>query len=170
MLNNNHVQMFMSFIRIKNEEKKSKGKVFRTPDELKEVEHNVIQFVNFYNKIVNFFRNNKFSLWIKEAFYSLFGTPYPEFLYNKERNDYINFLQYGQTEDKRPFTEFRVTSDVEYAIDFSKYWFWKKKKFLKDIKLAIAQYNNQCEIESKQDDKIIGEYYFRKILTYEQVG
>ena len=89
MLNNNHVQITMGIIRVINDDKKLKGFKFRSEEELKITEKKIISFVNFYNKIVNFLVNNKVSMFIKEAFYSLFGVPYPEYIYNNNLNDYI---------------------------------------------------------------------------------
>lgn len=187
MLNSNHTELIVALFKVidglrTRNTKISKSTKFpyfiisrplRAKEEItkktKKFEHNVIQFANFYNKIVNFFRNNRFSLWIKEAFYSFWGTPYPEFLFNKERNDYVSFIQNGVTERGEPFTEFRSTPSVDYAIDFSKYWIWEKKRFLKDVSKATEKYNSQCDNENKPEEKILGEYRFRKILTYEKI-
>ena len=125
MLNNNHVQIMMGIIRAINEDKKLKGFKFRSEEELKVTEKKIISFINFYNKIVNFLVNNRVSIFIKEAFYSL-SFPYQEHLFSDEEMDYLVDYKKGKTEDGKVIVEFRTTPELKYALDISKMIIFKK--------------------------------------------
>lgn len=153
MLNNNHVQIFMSAVRIDNENKKTKGRKFMSEESLKLMENEIISFVNYWNKIENFLVNNKISILIKEAFYLLFGVPYPEYLFSNEDNDYVVDLQKGKTEDGKIIVEFRTTPDVKYALNVSKMWFWKKYYIKYVVNKTAKEYGRST-------------FRFKRILTY----
>lgn len=157
MLNNNHVQIVMGIIRAINEDKKLKGFKFRSEEELKATEKKIISFVNFYNKIINFLVNNKISIFIKEAFYSL-RVPYPEYLYNDDVNDYVVRYTKGKTEDGKPMVEVSTTPDLKYALDVSKMNYFKKKYMIYAINKTWKMNNGE------------GEYRTKRILTYEKAG
>jgi len=166
MLNNNHVQIMMGIIRAINEDKKLKGFKFRSEEELKVTEKKIISFINFYNKIVNFLVNNRVSIFIKEAFYSLFGVPYPEYFYNDDLNDYIVSYNQGWMLGYYKILGIRInapvlvseassTPDLNRALDVSKYSVWKKKYLLFMI--------NKTYMKSENPN---GKYRLKRILTY----
>ena len=127
MLNNNHVQLIMSIVGIVNDDKKSRGFKYLTDEEIKSVEKNIISIFNKYNRIENFFVNNPVTIFIKESFYYLFGFPYPEYLYNKESNDYVVFYKKGKNEDRKVMVEVTTTPDISRALDISKIFFVKRE-------------------------------------------
>ena len=106
MLNNNHVQTAMGIIGIVNEDKKLRGFKYLNEEEMMAVEKKIISFVNKYNRIENFFVNNSVSIFIKELFYSLFGVPYPEFLYNDATGEYV--VRYNQGLSDQHLYIFRI--------------------------------------------------------------
>lgn len=154
MLNNNHVQILMGVIRAINEDKKLNGFRFRSKEELKLTEKKIVSFVNFYNKALNFLLNNRVSILIKEAFYSLFGVPYPEYLYNTEIGDYVVRYTKGRTEDGKPMVEVSTTPELKYALDVSKMNYFKKRYMIYAI-------NKTWKLNGGE-----GEYRIKRILTY----
>lgn len=153
MLNNNHVQIMMGIIRAINEDKKLKGFKFRSEEELKVTEKKIISFINFYNKIVNFLVNNRVSIFIKEAFY-LLNSPYQEYLFSDEQGDYLVDYQKGKTENGKTIVEFRTTHDMKYALNISKFIFFKKYY----IKHIINRTSKECGRN--------GDFRFKKFLIY----
>jgi len=153
MLNNNHVQIVMGIIRAINEDKKLKGFKFRSEEELKVTEKKIISFVNFYNKIINFLVNNKISIFIKEAFYLLFGIPYPEYLFSNDEGDYLVDYQKGKTEEGKTIVEFRTTPELKFALDVSKMWFWKKYYIRYIVNKTAKEYGRS-------------QFRFKRMLTY----
>lgn len=156
MINNNHIKIVMGFLGAINEDKKLKGFKYKTEEEMWATEKTFISIANKWNTIENFFVNNKVSIFIKEAFYSLFGVPYPEYLYNAEANDYVVRYTKGRTEDGKPMVEVSTTPELKYALDVSKMNYLKKRYMIYAI-------NKTWKINSGE-----GEYRTKRILTYEK--
>jgi hypothetical protein len=143
----------MGIIKAVNEDKKLKGFKFKSEEELKVTEKKIISFVNFWNKIENFLVNNKVSIFIKEAFYLLFGVPYPEYLFSDNEGDYLVDYQKGKTEEDKTIVEFRTTPELRFALDVSKMWFWKKYYIRYVVNKTAKEYGR-------------GTFRFKRILTY----
>lgn len=169
MLNDSHVQIIMGLIKAINEDKKLRGFNFKTKEEILIIEKKVISIVNRWNKIENFFVNNSVSIFIKEAFYKLMGTPYPEYLYNDKLNDYLAHYSQGWAEGYYMVMGFRLnapvlvsqistTPELSRAHDFSKMNWIKKRIILGGVNKACKQNNLE------------GSYRFKRILTYEKTG
>lgn len=154
MINNNHIKMIMGFIGAVNEDKKLKGFKYKTEEEMWATEKVFISIANKWNKIENFFINNRVSIFIKEAFYSLFGVPYPEYLYNPEVKDYVVRYTKGRTEDGKPMVEVSTTPELKYALDVSKMNYLKKRYMIYAI-------NKTWKINGGES-----EYRIKRILTY----
>jgi len=129
----------------------------------------LIDLQNKINKVWNAIYNNRLSNHIKDTFYYLVGTPYPEFMYCDSSGMYVASVSRGyQTENKTLRTirllfgleamevTVDLTSSSVYALDVSTLPFWKKKKLLKDV--------NKARLLSSPQVKEI--FRFRKILTY----
>lgn len=157
MLNNNHLKIVMGFFGAINEDKKLRGFNFKSPEEMLLVEKKIISLFNWWNKIENFFVNNRVSIWIKEEFYS-FRVPYPEYLYNDDAKDYVVRYTKGRTEDGKPMVEVSTTPELKYALDVSKMNYFKKRYMIYAI-------NKTWEMNSGE-----GEYRTKRILTYEKAG
>jgi hypothetical protein len=164
MINNNHIQLIMNLVNIVNEWKKQKGKEYKDRENLFTIERKLIYYSNIYNKFENWIINNKFVLWIKEGFYSLFGTPYPEYIYCKEEDCYLSGFTKKYATDNKLLrfirivfsretigTELSVSANLECAMDVSKLSFLKKKNLLKNV-------NEFFDGEKS--------FYLRKILEY----
>lgn len=104
---------------------------------------------------------------LKEFGYWVFGVPYPEFLYNDFREDYVasyihgwsdqHFVLLGmKTPIRLPMGELKTAPDVKYAVDISKYNPIKKKFFIYAVNKTYRQFVGN---ES-------GKYRRRRILTY----
>lgn len=169
MLNNNHLKILMGFFGAINEDKKLKGFKFKSPEEMILVEKKIISVFNWWNRIENFFVNNRVSIWIKEAFYGLMGTPYPEYLYNDKLNDYLAHYSQGWSEGYYTVMGLRLnapvlvsqistTPELKRAADFSKMSWIKKRLILSGVNKACKQNNLE------------GLYRFKRILTYEKTG
>lgn len=157
MINNNHIKIIMGFIGAINEDKKLKGFRYKTEEEMLATEKIFISMANRWNAVENFLVNNKVSIFIKEAFYSL-RVPYPEYLYNAEANDYVVRYTKGRTEDGKPMVEVSTTPDLKYALDVSKINYFKKKYMIYAINKTWKMNNGE------------GEYRTKRILTYEKAG
>lgn len=153
MLNSNYTKLIMSALNAINEDKKMRGFKFKSPEEILETEKKIISIVNKWNKIVNFFVNNRISIWIKEAFYVLAGVPYPEYLFSDTEGDYLVDYQKGKTEEGKVIVEFRTTPELKYALDVSKMWFWKKYYIRHVVNKTAKEYGR-------------GSFRFKRILTY----
>lgn len=125
----------------------------------------IISIQNKVNKVVNAILNNKFSNFIKECFYQLFGVPYPEYLYNDLTGDYVVSYTQGRSEQsyyfysiKTPFKltmgELRTTPDTKWALDISKYNVIKKKYLIYAINRTLREAGGQ------------GVFRVKRILTY----
>ena len=136
MLNGNHVKIVMGVFGAINEDKKSRGYAYKTEEEMWDLEKKIISVINKWNTIENFLVNNKVSIFIKESFYSLFGVPYPEYLYNAEAN------------------EVSTTPELKYALDVSKMNYFKKRYMIYAI-------NKTWKMNSGG-----GEYKTKRVLTY----
>jgi len=115
----------------------------------------LIKIQNKVNKVLNVIVNNPISNWIKEAFYSAFGVPYPEYMFNPVQNDYVVRYVKGKSEDGKPMVEVSTTPDLKYALDVSKMWIWKKKYMLYAV-------NKTWKLNEGE-----GEYRFKRVLTYD---
>lgn len=157
MINNNHIKIAMGFLGAINEDKKLKGFKYKAEEEMLETEKLFISMANRWNKIENFFINNRVSIFIKEAFYSL-RVPYPEYIYNDDVNDYVVRYTKGRTEDGKPMVEVSTTPELKYALDVSKINYFKKRYMIYAI-------NKTWKMNSGE-----GEYRTKRILTYEKAG
>jgi len=154
MINNNHIKIIMGLIGAINEDKKLKGFKYKNEEEMWATEKTFISIANKWNTVENFFVNNKVSIFIKEAFYSLFGVSYPEYLYNSVANDYVVRYTKGRTEDGKPMVEVSTTPDLKYALDVSKMNYLKKRYMIYAI-------NKTWKMNSGE-----GEYRTKRVLTY----
>jgi hypothetical protein len=109
--------------------------------------------MTFY-KVINWIVNNPLSNLIKETFYFIFGIPYPEYIYNDSTSEYVVSYIKGRNEDGETVVEFKTTPEVEYALDTSQMWFWKKRRMLHGVNKTWGIYNGD------------GVYRFKRILTY----
>ena len=167
MLNGNHVKFVMGIIGILNEDKKKRGYKFKTDEEILAIEKKVISLVNKWNSIENFFINNKISLFIKEKFQNIFGTKYPEYLYNDILDDYLSAYSQGWVKGYYTIFGVRVNApvlvsqistspEVTRAIDISKLNFIKRFFMISGLKKAVIQ------------NGISGEYRIKRVITYEK--
>lgn len=167
MLNANHVKIVMGIISVVNEDKKKRGYKFKTDEEIIAVEKKIISFVNKWNKVENFFVNNKISIFIKEKFYNIFGTKYPEYLYNNILEDYLSAYSQGWVKGYYTIFGIRVNApvlvsqistspEITRAIDISKFNFIKRFFMIYGLKKAVIQ------------NGISGEYRVKRVITYEK--
>lgn len=154
MLNNNHVNIFMGVLGAINENKKQRGKKYKSQEDMLKVESRIIYYINIWNKAESYLINNSVSIFIKETFYSLFGVPYPEYVYNAESNDYVVRYTKGRTEDGKPMVEVSTTPELKYALDVSKMNYFKKRYMIYAI-------NKTWKLNGGD-----GEYRTKRILTY----
>ena len=167
MIGNSHIQIVMNLIRITNERKKLAGKKFKDELELREIESNFIRFANFYNRIINFFVNNRASLWIKEVFYSMI-IPYPEFLYDDFEGYYFKSISKSYITKNRLLrlirlilkselvvVEVSLATSPDHALDTSKIGAIKKRLIKRDVNKFF------------RGEKI---FRFKRILEYKRLS
>lgn len=162
-LTHHHVNMFMAYVKQKNIEKsQDKPELRWSNDQIREIEKGIIKFVNRYNRIANFFTNNKLSLFTKNIFYSWFGTKYPEYMYNDEMDHYIVYIARELTRNKVIHFSATPVDRMNMAVDFSKYGYLKKRSLLKLVNQAINIHNRNLS----EDNQIRGKFRYKKILEY----
>lgn len=113
------------------------------------IEGRLISFANKYNKIINFFVNNKVSNLLKDTRDNLFGYPYPEFLYSDKLDQYISALPLNPNIGDE--VEILFCDKSTHAQDFSRAGYFKKKMLLK---LVNATFANEYK------------FRYRKLLEY----
>ncbi len=124
---------------------------------IRKIELGLIFFINKINNFLLFVMYNKLFVLIKDLFYNIFGTPYPVYLYNKELDDYVSGYSNEITTDlQREVNVATVEAKgrEQFAIDFSKYWIWKRN--------AIKKWVNKAWKEQGG----VGTYYFKRVITY----
>ncbi len=144
MIDNNYIQVALGLLRII-----SKTVGYRiSRDEMWKIEKGLINLANKYNGLINFFVNSKFSNWLKEFGYNLFGVPYPEFMYSDQLEQYIARLPEKPKIGEE--IEIELCDISTYAQDFSHLNYFKKKKLLKLVnqtfdKMTVFRYRRILE-------------------------
>ena len=101
--------------------------------------YSVISVENKINKVVNFFKNNRLSNWLKDVYVELFA-PYPQYIFTDESEDKdiyiasykIEFFKYGLMSMDLTTAENDIGS-VAGALDVSRVFFLKKIILLRMI-------------------------------------
>jgi hypothetical protein len=150
MLNNDHTQVVVAIFRLFNGLKKNKytgisrskkfpyfiiNKRFRTKEEITKLNNRfesvVIKIVNFHNKIVNFFVNNKFSNWLKELLQ--YKMDYPVYLYCDEGKFYVYEILDGKLDDGKKYSDVTVCDRESIALNIQGYSRIGKWRLLKKV-------------------------------------
>ncbi len=158
----------MNFVKYFNTELKMRKKPHLSENQLRKLESYIIRFVNRYNKIENTFVNNKVVFFFTELRIRIFGSDYPEYLYNPDINSYIagfNVIYQTKNAVLRRFRlilgleriEFdgTVVSDYRNALDFSKMSPFKRLWSKRMVNKAWS-FNGS------------GKFDFKRVITYEK--
>lgn len=117
-----------------------------------------LRLISIINPINNFLIFVAYPLtWIKDLFYETFGTPYPMYLYNKELDNYVTSYSHTITPDAQRVVDVSTVESKgmnQFALDFSKYWIWKRN--------GIKKWVN----EAWKEQGGVGEYYYKRVITY----
>lgn len=160
----------MGIVNYLNTDRKNKGKSFFNKSELEKIEKSFISFSNKYNFVINFFVNNRMFLSAKDFLSNIFGTSYPEFLYNSQTNEYLVdltlkystkniFLRWIKIlrDTEHTEAEMRTTPNRNYALDTSKIPFWRKKSLRNNANRAWSFNGN-------------GKFEYKRILEYTKLN